>query len=268
MSVQSLLHLWDDGFAYITPAIRSGLTARPALTLLASISGHPFMLEARDGTRAHCTAAVVAPDVPRRLDADCGGLISINLDPASSTCRMLSAWMGGRRIMPLDARVFGSLRDSFEPALHGVLCDARVRSLSQRMVDAVTGSAALSTQMDPRIERLLQMIRTHPSLLQREELSLMACLSRGRLSHLFREQMGMSVKRYLLWSKLRRSSVQLADGQPLTHIALASGFSDAAHMSRTFRDSFGLQPSFVVREVKVVTDGHAPDAWRSLAGKA
>jgi AraC family transcriptional regulator of arabinose operon len=268
MSAQTLLHLWDDGFIYITPAIHSGLTARPALTLLASISGHPFVLEAHDGTRAHCTAAVVAPDVPRRLDAERGGLISINLDPASSAYRMLSAWMGGRRIMSLNARVFGALRDSFEPALHGVLCDAQLRSFSQCMVDAVTESTTLSKQMDPRIERLLQLIRTHPSLLQREDLSAMACLSRGRLSHLFREQVGLSVKRYLLWSKLRRSSVQLADGQPLTHIALASGFSDAAHMSRTFRDSFGLQPSFLVRQVKVVTDGHAPDAWRSLAGES
>ncbi|MDQ0035293.1 AraC-like DNA-binding protein [Variovorax boronicumulans] len=268
MSEQTLLHLWDDGFIYITPAIQSGLTARPALTLLASISGHPFILEARDGTRAHCAAAVVAPDVPRRLDADGCGLISINLDPASSTYRMFSAWMGGRGIVPLDARVFGVLREGFEPALHGVLCDAQLRSLSHCMVDAVTGSTALSKQMDPRIERLLQLIRTNPSLLQREDLSAMACLSRGRLSHLFREQVGLSVKRYLLWSKLRRSSVQLADGQPLTHIALASGFSDAAHMSRTFRDSFGLQPSFLVRQVKVVTDGHTPDAWRSLAGAA
>jgi len=29
MSEQSLLHLWDDGFIYITPGIQSGLTARP-----------------------------------------------------------------------------------------------------------------------------------------------------------------------------------------------------------------------------------------------
>ena len=266
MSEQSLLHLWDDGFIYITPGIQSGLTARPALTLLASISGHPFTLEGRDGTRAHCTAAVVAPDVPRRLEAEGCGLISINLDPVSSTYRIVSAWMGGRSIVPLDAHVFGGLRECFEPALHGALCDAKLRSLTHRMVDAVTESAAFSKLMDPRIERLLQLIRTHPSLLQREDLSAMACLSGGRLSHLFREQVGLSVKRYLLWSKVRRSSVQLADGQPLTHIALASGFSDAAHMSRTFRDSFGLQPSFVARQVKLVMDGHTPDAWRSLVG--
>lgn len=266
MSGQALLHLWDDGFIYITPAIQSGLTARPVLTLLASISGHPFTLEARDGTRVHCTAAVVAPDVPRRLDAQGCGLISINLDPATSTYQMLSTWIGGRSIVPLDARVFGALRDSFEPALHGVLRDAQLRSLSYRMVDAVSGSVDLSRGMDSRIERMLQLIRTNPSFLQRDDLTAAACLSGGRLSHLFQEQVGLSVKRYLLWTKLRRSAAQLAEGQRLTHIAQASGFSDSAHMSRTFRDLFGLQPSFLARQVKVVTDGCSPDPWRSTSG--
>jgi hypothetical protein len=45
---KNFLHLWDDRFLYITPAIQSGLTARSSATVLASVSGHPFMLEAAD----------------------------------------------------------------------------------------------------------------------------------------------------------------------------------------------------------------------------
>ena len=33
---KNFLHLWDDRFLYITPAIQSGLTARSSATVLAS----------------------------------------------------------------------------------------------------------------------------------------------------------------------------------------------------------------------------------------
>ena len=44
MSARTSLHLWDDRFLYVTPAIQSGLTARSSATLLVSISGQPFTL--------------------------------------------------------------------------------------------------------------------------------------------------------------------------------------------------------------------------------
>ena len=48
MNEQTLLHLWDDGFIYIAPAIQSELAAHPASTLLALVSGRAFTLEARE----------------------------------------------------------------------------------------------------------------------------------------------------------------------------------------------------------------------------
>eukprot|EP01032_Pedospumella_encystans_P004150 gene4150-4913_t len=101
---KNFLHLWDDRFLYITPAIQSGLTARSSATVLASVSGHPFMLEAADGTRTYCTAAVVAPHVARRLAVEGCGLLSLNIDPASGAYRMLSRQLGGHGIQVFDAR--------------------------------------------------------------------------------------------------------------------------------------------------------------------
>ncbi|PIF77434.1 AraC family transcriptional regulator [Variovorax sp. 54] len=255
------LHLWDDRFLYITPAIQSGLTARSSATLLASVSGHPFTLEALDGTRVRCTAALVGPHVPRRLDVDGCGLLSLNLDPASSAYRMLARHMGGHGIQPIDARRFGRTRDDFEPAQHGALSDRRLQVLSAKLVTSITESPELQAAIDPRIDRVLQAIRTHAGQIPLRELSALAFLSPDRLTHLFAQQVGVSIKRYALWTKVRRTVQQFTARRPLTDVALVSGFTDAAHMSRTFQRYFGLSPSFLSNQVRVTADAHASHAW-------
>lgn len=265
MPATNLLHLWDDSFLYITPAIQSGLTARSSATLLASASGRPFTLVALDGTVLRCTAAFVAPHVPRRLDADGCGLLSLNIDPASPAYRDLAAWLGEAQMRPIDARCFGRLRAQFEGALSGELDDAQLRCLTQAMVRAACGQAAAPAPIDHRVERVLALLRgaAGQGQVPLRQLAGAACLSPDRLTHLFREQTGLSIKRYLLWAKIRRTVQLLGSGRPLTEIALAGGFTDAAHMSRTFQRYFGLPPSFLAdrQRVAVAADAGARDTW-------
>ncbi len=263
MGTPNFLHLWDDRFLYLTPAIQSGLTARSSVTLLASANGQPFMLEAVDGTRVHCTAALVAPHVPRRLDADGCGLLSLNLEPGSGASRLLSGVLGSHGIRVVDGRCFGRLRDDFEPAVHGALGDARLRELSARMVEAMAGHPTPETVFDRRIEGVLQRVRADPGPLSLRELSASACLSPDRLTHLFREQVGLSLKRYLLWTKIRRTVQQFTSRRPLTDIALDGGFTDSAHMSHAFQRCFGLAPSFIAKggQVQVSADAGAQHTW-------
>ncbi|MNJ00369.1 DNA-binding transcriptional activator FeaR [compost metagenome] len=76
----------------------------------------------------------------------------------------------------------------------------------------------------------------------------------------------MSIKRYALWTKVRRTVQQFTARRPLTDVALVSGFTDAAHMSRTFQRYFGLSPSFLSNQVRVTADEQASHAWgRGLA---
>jgi len=258
---KNYLHLWGDRFLYITPAIQSGLTARSSATVLVSVSGRPFMLEAADGTRAHCAAAVVAPHVARRLAVEGCGLLSLNIDPASGAYRMLSRQLGGHGIQVVDARRFGRLRDSFEPAQFGALDDAALQALSRRLVESITGGTERRTPGDPRIERVIEAIRSRAGTVSLQELSALAFLSPDRLTHLFALQVGVSVKRYALWAKVRRTVQQFSGQRLLTDAALIGGFTDAAHMSRTFKSYFGLAPSFLAGKVEVKAGAQASQAW-------
>ena len=76
-----------------------------------------------------------------------------------------------------------------------------------------------------------------------EEAAACAGISASRLTHLFSEEVGLPFRRYVLWARAKRALSEVRGGATLTRAAVASGFSDAAHLSRTFRRMFGLAPS-------------------------
>lgn len=65
-------------------------------------------------------------------------------------------------------------------------------------------------------------------------------LSESRLQHLFKEQIGISIKRYLLWSKMVDAIRIIANNNNFTFAAHKAGFADSAHISRTCKRMFGI----------------------------
>lgn len=48
---------------------------------------------------------------------------------------------------------------------------------------------------------------------------------------------------YLRWLRFQRAAAAIARGAALTDAAHEAGFHDAAHMTRTFKATYGLAPS-------------------------
>jgi AraC-like DNA-binding protein len=71
-------------------------------------------------------------------------------------------------------------------------------------------------------------------------------LSTTRVTHLFSAEVGIPFRRFVLWTRIKRAVAAVQAGRDLTAAAIAAGFSDAAHFSRTFRAMFGLSPSLVL----------------------
>jgi AraC-like DNA-binding protein len=58
----------------------------------------------------------------------------------------------------------------------------------------------------------------------------------------FRRQVGASIHAHLVSVRLEAASSMLAAGQSVTDVALATGFSNLSHFSKTFRRATGLPP--------------------------
>jgi AraC-like DNA-binding protein len=73
------------------------------------------------------------------------------------------------------------------------------------------------------------------------------------VTHLFRDQVGISLRAYRSWVRFLLAAEALRDGASLTDAAHRAGFADVAHLHRTFRHHFGLQPGPLLRAVEWVT---------------
>lgn len=68
-------------------------------------------------------------------------------------------------------------------------------------------------------------------------------LSTGELSRRFSREVGIPIRSYRRWRRLLLAIEALAQGANLTDAAHSAGFSDSAHLTRTFRAMFGIAPS-------------------------
>jgi AraC-like DNA-binding protein len=98
----------------------------------------------------------------------------------------------------------------------------------------------------PGVRRVLSHLRKQQAVL--DDLSLkklagIAGLSPSRFMHVFTESVGVPVRPYILWLRLQRAACDLMHGASVTSAAHRAGFSDGAHLTRTFRRMLGATPS-------------------------
>lgn len=79
------------------------------------------------------------------------------------------------------------------------------------------------------------------------DLAQRASLSLSQLERLFGDQVGLPVRRLVLWRRLRIAILLALAGHTLTDAAHEAGFADAAHFSRTMRSMFGVRADLSLR---------------------
>ncbi len=83
------------------------------------------------------------------------------------------------------------------------------------------------------------------------------CAGRDRwsLSRDFRAYFGTSPHRYLTLRRLDRVRLQVRLGVDLAQAAVAAGFYDQSHMTRHFRQAFGIAPARWLRDLAAAPGG-------------
>jgi AraC-like DNA-binding protein len=104
-----------------------------------------------------------------------------------------------------------------------------------------------SNHADPRVLKVLDAMQAQPQRnFTTQELSALVCLSPSRLSALFNQAMGLPLRRYRVWLRLRALVSFVSQGLSLTEAAQMAGFSDSAHFSNSCRKLLGVKPTDVL----------------------
>ncbi|WP_419187135.1 helix-turn-helix domain-containing protein [Cupriavidus necator] len=98
--------------------------------------------------------------------------------------------------------------------------------------------------LDPRLSRALDYIRSNvrnPLLLS--DVASAVAQSESRFRHLFVAGTGSSFRAYLLWLRINLAIEAVMSGASWTEAAHEAGFADSAHLTRTHKRMFGIEPT-------------------------
>ena len=124
----------------------------------------------------------------------------------------------------------------------------------EQMVDAAAKAVAqlcgatteADKALDPRLARALTYIRAHiRNSIALGDVAAAVALSESRFRHLFVAETGSSFRAYLLWLRVNLAIEAATAGASWTEAAHGAGTADSAHLTRTYKRVFGIEPSAV-----------------------
>jgi AraC-like DNA-binding protein len=223
--------IWPGEALYAGPSLNLAPHSGSVWCFAVGIDG-PLTVTTPDGTTLQGTSVLIPPRLTHQLVCLGRGLVSCYLEPTSAraeACRhKMSEWIG-----EIGVGHAAEQQLTFTPSDDESAC---------RWVDL----AAPGTQkvVDPRIAAAARRIREDPATtVASSELAAEVGLSESRLLHLFRDELGTSLRRYRIWVRLVHAGTAIATGANMTEAAMKSGFASPSHLSDRFKTTFGLSAS-------------------------
>lgn len=240
-------YLWEGGFLLMAQG--GGEVpghAHHALQITISFDGR-FSIREAQGAWREARGLIVRPDVEHVFNAQGHAGAMLFVDPESSEGAWLASALTEDITTVPEARVdacVGELKTVWERPLEGM----EIGDLVRHVVQALCPGVVPNRKLDPRIASVLKRIRDTDDLrLSLEAAAEMAHLSPGRFAHLFSDELGLPFRRYMLWRKVTRAMLAMGTERTIAAAAQRGDFADAAHLTRTFAQMFGITPSALMR---------------------
>lgn len=242
--------LWRDAMLYVGPSLDPDLHAGSVLCLAVGLDAD-LSVERASELPVRARTVLIDPGTLHRVRTD-GSVAFCYLDPRSGRaerCRDLMTPIGGGL----------ATRHAHEPAVLGLL-----RAPEGPDVEAGLELLAPRSPLaaDPRVQSTLRRLAVTPTT-SAVELAQSVDLSRSRLLRLFTRDVGMPLRRYRTWSRVREVALSIRAGADLTRAAADAGFASPSHFSDAFRSMFGMPASRLLARgvrVHVVDQAEEPPA--------
>jgi AraC-like DNA-binding protein len=221
--------------------------AHHAMHFVLAVDGELRVRATHRGRWTTTPGVLTAPDVPHAIDACGGDQVVIFVDPESDVGASLRPALSGPVRLTSGAERAELVR-GVEDSRSFASADARewgyhvVKTLGLPLRES-------RPLLHPAVREILERVRTSgveddTSL---ESLAGSVGLSPSRLMHVFTESIGIPLRPYLAWLRVQRAACAIVGGASVTDAAHVAGFSDAPHMSRTFKRRLGFRPSVLRR---------------------
>lgn len=242
--------LWDirDGRTFFSgPLYHCVNHQHGAPVFLAGLYGK-FRLRLQGGDWQWCRTAVIPAGVVHALDVGGEPITVLYIEPTIAGVDAFLPLINNSRTehgaMVGNGGEIAFMRDLYENRYQaGWSADAL-----QDLLDYSTRRTPASA-IDPRVQRIAETLQACQGPTPLTDLTASVGLSPSRFQHLFTRQVGVPFRRYRAWSRMRQALTCIVSGDNFTVAAHAAGFTDSAHFSHDFRNTFGAPPSVSLRDL-------------------
>jgi AraC-like DNA-binding protein len=246
------MFLWSHRLLLLGRGFGADLHRHHAAQLCWALDGAVRLRPASDSAWREAAGFFIAPDQPHELDAGAVQVALLYLDAQSAE---YAAYVGTSGYSNIAVAELPSL--PVTSPLRRLMASRGTCAQAAEAIQVILGLTADvgCSPIDPRIARTLRWIDANlQGPIRIAKVAEVAGLSESHFAHLFVQMTGVPVRRYVLWRRLGAAVTAATRGASLTEAAYAAGLADSSHLSRAFRSTFGLTPSFLF-EHRALLDG-------------
>ena len=203
--------------------------------LHASIEGTPILrginLEVKSQKHANISLAIIEPNEPHKIEFKETEVVVLLIECNAEYLK----------------KVLSKFDIVFSDGIYAEHLANNRKELLEEVMSSIN-AAKMPIASDERIQECLNYLNGSSSDYQiiMKDLKLKTHLSDSRISHLFKKEIGTSIKKYFVWSKLKKAFESVVrEDKNMYEPSIANGFYDQAHLSNAFRQMLGISPSDV-----------------------
>ena len=183
-----------------------------------------------------CKGILIYPDVVHEIQATDRMLVFLFANTSKITSLIEEKYLAGKDYAILSDDTLQRIRAEYQ---YGTNC------LDERILKVLSLYTKEKARFDDRVAKAITELESAETISEdtMDRLSRKVYLSKSRLSHLFKENLGISLIRYMSFMKMKKAYEYVCKGENLTEAALHAGFDSPSHMAAVCKRMFGISLS-------------------------
>lgn len=227
--------------AYKTPEMHSHLASH----ILLATEGE---LHCRiNGQEIGCYGICIASDVSHTAYAEGGSMLMFLFDETSDHAKGLEEnFLRGKDFAVMEENLVEEMRQIWHKD------QSDLRAVDEKILKLCGIQQERKINYDERVIKILDIVREMETIDSdvMEQICDRVFLSKSRVSHLFKENVGIPLNRYLVLEKMRKAYEYFSRSGNITEAALKAGFDSSSHYAATCKRMFGISFSDYARSTK------------------
>lgn len=190
-------------------------------------------------------AVFIASDVTHTAYGETGDVLVFLFDAAGSIAKEVERkYLCGNTYCCVPTETVNQIRE--------IYCENTLEDCGRLITRLLGLDASENLLRDERITEALEYIRSLDEIPDdiTAQICKKICLSTSRLSHLFSENVGISLHRYLAMDKMRKGYIHFQKYGNITEASMRAGFDSPSHFAATCKRMFGISFSEFIKSGK------------------